>query len=127
MAGGPGTGYGGFDQLMATLVSDVLSTPGDADAAVRRAAFDGAAAMARGDDPPRTIDLDALPPGLAAFVDTIARHAYKVTDRMVTDLLATGHTEDELFEVILAAATGAGAARLEIGTRVAREAAGAPG
>jgi hypothetical protein len=125
MAGAVGEGGEGFDQLMASLVSDVLSTPGDADASTRRAAFDAAAAVAQGEHASPAVD--ALPVDLRAFVDTVARHAYRVTDRMVDDLLATGHSEDELFEVILAAATGAGAARLEMGTRVVREAARAAG
>ncbi len=115
----------GFDVHMARLVSDVLATPGDADPSARRAAFDAGAAVARGEH--SSPAAAALPPDLEAFVDTVARHAYKVTDRMVAELLAGGHTEDELFEVILAAAVGAGAARLEIGTRVVREAARAAG
>jgi hypothetical protein len=129
MAGVAAKRIEGFDVLMAALVSDVLTTPGDADPAVRRTAFDAAARLARGEDVQASLPsgAQALPPDLEVFVDTIGRHAYRVTDRMVADLLTGGRSEDELFELILATAVGAGAARLEIGTRVVREAAGAPG
>jgi hypothetical protein len=126
MAGAPGDAQDAFDELMERLVHDVLTTRGDAEPSTRRAAFDAAAALAGRDIRPAP-DAPGVPAELASFVDTIARHAYRVTDRMVRDLLASGCSEDALFEVILAVATGAGAARLELGTRAVREAAGATG
>ena len=56
-----------------------------------------------------------LPPDLAAYVATVARHAYRVTDAQVAALLAAGHSEDVVFEVTVSAALGAGLARWERG------------
>jgi alkylhydroperoxidase family enzyme len=100
-----------------TLVDAVLAPPGDADPATRRAAFDRAVELAG--DP-------ALPnrrPGsMDALVDKVARHAYKVTDRDVAALRDAGHSEDAIFEVVVAAAVGAGTARLDAGLRAVHEA-----
>jgi hypothetical protein len=49
-----------------------------------------------------------------SLVDTIARHAYRVTDDQLAALRA-GHSEDELFDVIVAAAVGAGVERRKLG------------
>jgi alkylhydroperoxidase family enzyme len=57
----------------------------------------------------------ALPAELAAYVDTVARHAYRVTDEQVAELLAAGHSEDAVFELTVSAALGAGLARFERG------------
>jgi len=47
------------------------------------------------------------------FVETIARHAYKVTDADFAHLRHEGYGEDALFEIVVCAAVGAGAARFE--------------
>ena len=52
------------------------------------------------------------PAELAVLVDKIRRHAYKVTDADV-DALRARYGEDELFEVIVAAALGAAEHRLQ--------------
>lgn len=62
-----------------------------------------------------------LPPDLAALVDKIHRHAYRVTDEDLAALRAR-HSEDELFEIIVAAALGAAAARLHAGLRALEQA-----
>jgi alkylhydroperoxidase family enzyme len=58
-----------------------------------------------------------VPADLAGFVDTITRHAYRVTDRDVAELIAAGHTEDELFEVAVLAAAAAADRRLHAALR----------
>ena len=116
-----------FDDMLRRLVDDVLTTPGTGDPARRRAAFDAATAIAHDPDRVGEAALTVLPPELGRFVDTIARHAYRVTDRMVAGLLADGYPEDEVFELILAAAAGAGTARWELGTRAIQEATRAAG
>lgn len=58
---------------------------------------------------------DGLPADLAEYIDTVARHAYRVTDEQVAGLLAAGYSEDAVFEVTVSAALGAGLARLERG------------
>ena len=62
------------------------------------------------------------PPGdLAALVEKIRQHAYKVTDRDL-DALRDAYTEDQLFEILVAAAFGAAEARLRAGRRALEEA-----
>jgi alkylhydroperoxidase family enzyme len=62
-----------------------------------------------------------LPAPLAALVDKIHRHAYRVTDEDLASLRAH-YNEDELFEIIVAAAFGAATTRLQAGLRALEEA-----
>lgn len=59
----------------------------------------------------------AAPAALEPYLDTVRRHAYRVTDRDVEELKAAGHSEDELFEHTVSAAVGAGLLRLEAALR----------
>ena len=57
---------------------------------------------------------DRRPPDdFAAYLDKVRRHAYRVTDADVERLKAAGHGEDEIFELTVAAAVGAGLERLD--------------
>ena len=56
---------------------------------------------------------EILPPPLDAFVEKVALHAYKVTDDDIRALDRAGYSEDAIFEVVVCAAVGAGAARFE--------------
>ena len=67
---------------------------------------------------------DRTPEPFADYVDTIRRHAYRVTDRMVAGLAEAGASEDEVFEVSVAAAYGAARRRLDAGLRALHEARG---
>jgi hypothetical protein len=72
------------------------------------------------------IDADPLPDPLAqAYVETIRRHAYKLTDRRLEELAQAGWSDDQLFELTVAAAFGAAKRRLDAGL-AALDAAGAP-
>ena len=62
---------------------------------------------------------------LAEYVEKVAKRAYTVTDEEVAALLASGHTEDEIYEATVGAALGAAAERYEAGLR-ALEGARAP-
>lgn len=53
-----------------------------------------------------------LPEPLAAYVDKVRRHAYKVVDADIERLRTAGFSEDEIFEATAAAAVGAGLVRL---------------
>lgn len=97
--------------LMADVRAAVLGGRGVTEPAVRQAAAARAAAI--GGHP--LSEGGALPEGLAAYVETVARHAYRVTDEQVAALLAAGYSEDAVFEVTVSAALGAGLARLERG------------
>lgn len=80
-----------YQALKETVERSVLDGKGDAEPAMRRAAFDG-----RG-----------LPEALQRYVDKVRRHAYKVTDEEVAALRAAGHSDDLLFELTVVAAMGA--------------------
>jgi alkylhydroperoxidase family enzyme len=67
---------------------------------------------------------DGVPEVLRSYVDKVARHAYRVTDEDVDALKQAGYTEDQLFEITVSAAVGAGLHRLEAGL-AALEAGGA--
>lgn len=47
-----------------------------------------------------------LPPALAAVVDKIARHAYRVTDEDIHALKQAGYSEDQIYELVVATAVG---------------------
>jgi alkylhydroperoxidase family enzyme len=55
---------------------------------------------------------DAIPVELHHYVDTVARHAWKVTDADVTALKQAGLSEDSIFEITVCAALGAATGRL---------------
>jgi hypothetical protein len=56
---------------------------------------------------------DGVPDAFAAYVDTIHRHAYRITDGMVAELAEAGADDDAIFEVSVAAAYGAARERLD--------------
>jgi hypothetical protein len=64
--------------------------------------------------------VDALPAPLRAYVEKIERHAYKITDEDVAALQAAGYSDDQLFELTVAAAAGAGLRRLDAGLAALR-------
>lgn len=61
-----------------------------------------------------------MPAKAAAYAATVRRHAYKVTDAQVNALREAELTEDEIFELTVAAAAGAGLDRLDAGLRTLR-------
>lgn len=79
---------------------------------------------APGDTPPGLrrviVERREIPSGLAGYVDTVARHAYKVTDADIVVLQRAGHSDDSLFEITVAAAVGAALYRLERGMAALR-------
>jgi alkylhydroperoxidase family enzyme len=58
---------------------------------------------------------EALSPTLSGYIDTVALHAYKVTDEDISALLKAGYSEDGIFEITVSAALGAGMMRLQRG------------
>jgi alkylhydroperoxidase family enzyme len=58
-----------------------------------------------------------VPPAAEEYVDTVRRHAYRVTDAQFEELHDAGLAQDEIFELTVAAACGAGLERLEAGLR----------
>ena len=56
-----------------------------------------------------------VPADLEAYLTKVALYAYKTTDDDFDRLTEAGYSEDEIFELTLCAALGAGLARLERG------------
>jgi len=98
---------GRYAALTQRLIESIVATPGHTTGELRRAVLARAAR-------PGTA-ADGLPAPLEAYVDKVARHAYRVTDDDVAALQRAGNTDDTLFEVTVAAAVGAALARLERG------------
>ena len=90
--------------LVAAVRRTVFDGPGETDPAVRRAAGNGS----------------PLPEPWAAYAAKVREHSYRVSDADIADLKAAGHSEDEIFEVTVAAAMGAALHRLDAGLRAVR-------
>ncbi len=59
-------------------------------------------------------------PELAAYLDKVRRHAYKITDEDLASLRAAGHSEPQIYEATMVTAMTAGIERFEIGLRALR-------
>jgi AhpD family alkylhydroperoxidase len=88
LAEGRATHHG---DAVADLRHAVLEAPAITDPAMRRAAATGA----------------TLPEPWQSYAATVRDASYKITDADIDDLIAVGHTEDEIFEITVAAALGA--------------------
>lgn len=93
-----------FAPLRKATAEAVLRGPGTAPAELRQA-------VARGEPPEE----------LRPLVEKIRRHAYKVTDEDLA-ALRDRYSEDQLFELVVAAAFGAAEERLRAGLRALEEA-----
>jgi hypothetical protein len=92
---------GQSENLFALLRHAVLDGPGSTPSRVRHAV-----AYATRDE---------LADELRDYVVTLREHAYRATDAQVSDLLAAGWSEDQVYELTVAAALGAGQRRLDAG------------
>lgn len=89
-----------------TLAAAILQDPGVLPPEVRRtAAFN-----------------EGVPDPFADYVDTIHRHAYRVTDERVSNLSESGTDDDAVFEISIASAYGAARMRLDAGLEALRAA-----
>ena len=100
------------------LVDTVLLGPGKTTSELRRAVEARAGALSGRPSTDATV-----PDELSGWVEKVARHAYRTTDEDVESLKAAGYSEDELFELTVAAALGASRARVEraLGTLGSKE------
>lgn len=98
-----------YADRVTSLREAVESGPGRSDPQLRQAVVTRARESAHG------ATSTALPDHLTGYVDKVALHAYKVTDGDVDSLKASGHSEDEIFELTIAAAVGSALERLELG------------
>jgi hypothetical protein len=87
-----------FTPKLERLEARVLDGPGKLEPSVRRRAFDGGSL----EDP------------LAdRYVQKVHRHAYKIVERNIAELRDAGWSEDQIFELSIAAAFGAAKHRLD--------------
>jgi hypothetical protein len=97
------------------LVDGVLNRAGHSSAELRRAVFDRSAAL------DNRATQSAIPEALTPYVDKIGQHAYKIVDRDIEALRNAGYDDDQIFELTICAAAGAGFARLERGLKAVAE------
>ena len=95
IAGGPDTGGDAIDRLR----HSVLDGPGSTDPALRSAAASGA----------------PMPEPWESFTARVRDASYTIGDAEIDQLLAAGNTEDDIFEVTVAAATGAAIRAFDLG------------
>lgn len=81
------------------LVERILKGPGTLDVDVRRAIADDIGVAG----------------ALAAYVETVARRPYEISDSDIEELRRAGYSEDQIFEATISAALAAGLRRLEAG------------
>jgi hypothetical protein len=97
-----------YSQLVSELRETVFEGPGRADPALRRSAGTG----------------EGLAEPWLSYTAKIRNEAWSVTDSDIADLKAAGHSEDEIFEMTVAAAVGASLRTLDAGLRALRDAGG---
>lgn len=105
-------------ELVERLRQTVLEGRGKTDPRLRQAVAARAAELGGGPSGAEEVE---IPEGLRKHVETTARHAYRITDEDVDTLRRAGYSEDEIFEVSVSAAVGAGLARLERGLALLEE------
>lgn len=84
-------------KLRKAAVERVLRGPGETPAAQRQAAFAN----------------EGVPEAARALVDKVANNAWKVTDEDVAAAKAAGLSDDEVFELVIAAAMGQATRQLD--------------
>jgi alkylhydroperoxidase/carboxymuconolactone decarboxylase family protein YurZ len=99
------------------LLEAVLTSPGAIDTTTREAIEVFSAAQSDRIDVP----IGEIPASLQAYLDKVVRHAYKVTDEDIQNLLQAGYSEEAIFEITVSAALGAGMGRLERGLAALQE------
>lgn len=102
------------------LTESVLATPGHTPVELRQTVLARAARQSGRTAHGGRDGGESIPAPIAAYVDKVARHAYKVTDADFAALQRTGNSDDALFEVTVAAALGAALGRLERGLAALR-------
>ena len=93
-------------QQLHELRARVAEGPGELSPVIRKAALSGS----------------AVPVIAQTYTEKVRRYAYKVIDRDVEDLKAAQWSEDEIFELTVATALGAGLSRLNHALRALEEA-----
>lgn len=98
-------------KLVEKAITALLRSPGETQISLRSAVFERLRS-GKGE----------LPENLVALTEKVADRPWSVTDEDISFLRAAGYSEDQLFELIVAAAAGAGLRRLDAGLRALEEA-----
>lgn len=106
-------------EIVRRLADDTLGGRAHTPVALRRAVADRSASRSGATRSPGQV-----PEDLVAFVDKVTQHAYKIVDEDFERLRGAGYSEDELFEITVAAALGASLGRFERGLQALQEARG---
>ena len=89
-------------------------------AALRRAVFDSDAVTDRATRAGAAIGGD-VPASLASYLTKVREASYRITDADVAALRNAGHSEEEIFELTVAAALGAALRSRDAGLRALRD------
>ena len=98
------------------VLDTVLGEDGHSERTLRQNLFDFAKAAADADT-----EAPELISELQSFTDKLVHHPYKMLDRDIDNLKSAGYSEDQLFEMTLATAIGAGVGRLSLTQRLIKE------
>jgi alkylhydroperoxidase family enzyme len=88
----------------------LLNQPGSTEPALRQAVLTRAEQLAE-----RAPSPEPIPAELTAYLDQVVVDAERTTDSQIQGLKDNGYSEDQIFELTLCAALGAGLARLSRG------------
>ena len=97
------------------LIEAVLRGPGESQEELRQILLGRAVDLSLGGD---TIE---PPENLKVYSDKVARWAHKVLDEEVVELREAGYSDDQIFELTICSALGAGTARFEAGLAALEE------
>ena len=87
-------------------IASLLGAQGETDTSLRQAIFERA-----------RLGTGEVPENLRLLVEKIADRPWSVSDDDITRLRGAGYSEDCIYELVLAAAAGAGTRRFEAGLR----------
>jgi alkylhydroperoxidase family enzyme len=100
-----------FSQKLFDINDAVTKGPGESEAALRQDIVNYASALALG----QPANSAPIPDNLLPYLNKVILHAYKTTDADIEHLKRAGYSEDDLFELTISAAFGAGYARYQRG------------
>ena len=100
-----------FSQKLLDINESVTTGAGESAPGLRSEIVDYAGSLALG----QPANSNSIPDNLLPYLDKVIRHAYKITDADIEHLKRQGYSEDELYELTVSAAFGAGYARFRRG------------
>lgn len=97
-----------YTPAMRRMITDTFNGKAFTPVALRQSIEAYVAKMWGGERQPATI-----PDNIKNYVDKTSQNAYKVVDEDVDALKAAGYSEDQIYEITIMTAVGAGLARVE--------------